>query len=64
MSEKNDNKKGCSTMAILVSILLIGLIARFFMDKEGLFKDLWFGLLGILVIIIGLWIGKNCKFFN
>ncbi len=62
MTDKNDNKKGCSTMTILVSIGIVGLIARFFIDKEDLFKDIWFGLLSIVIIIIVIWIVKTNNF--
>lgn len=50
MSAENENKKGCTTITILFSILVIGLIVRLFVDTEGLFQDIMGVFIGILVI--------------
>jgi len=60
MSSKNEEKNGCTTIVILFSILILGLIVRLFMDTEGLLKDLWWGFLSIIVIVI---ISKTTKLF-
>lgn len=61
MAEKDENNKGCTTMIVLVSILVIGLIFRFIYDTENLLKNMrgWF--LGIVIIFIVVWVSNNYK---
>ena len=60
MSSKNEEKSGFSSIVILFSILILGLIVRLFIDTEGLLKDLWWGFLGIIIIVI---ISRATKLF-
>lgn len=61
MTDKNEDNKGCTSMIVLVSILVIGLIVRFFIDTENLLKDMWGGFLGIVIIFIVIWVANNYR---
>ena len=62
MNDKREDERGCLSMPIILGIFIIGLVIRILLgDGVNLMKDMWFGLLGILILLGVVWVANNYK---